>query len=62
MVMGMSAETFWGGKEGNGHFKRRIKERSGGLDVATGAEACELALQRFGVKSHRRGDAVPGQR
>ena len=39
MVMGMSAETFWGGKEGNEYFKRRIKERSGGLEVATGAEA-----------------------
>jgi maleate isomerase len=51
MVMGMSAETFWGGKEGNEYFKRRIKERSGGLDVATGAEACELALNAFGVKS-----------
>lgn len=51
MVMGMSAETFWGGKDGNEYFKRRIKERSGGLDVATGAEACELALKRFGVKS-----------
>lgn len=51
MVMGMSAETFWGGKEGNEHFKKRIHERSGGLPVATGAEACELALNAFGVKS-----------
>ncbi len=51
MVMGMSAETFWGGKDGNEYFKRRIKERSGGLDVATGAEACELALKSFGVRS-----------
>jgi maleate isomerase len=51
MVMGMSAETFWGGKAGNEYFKKRIKERSGGLEVATGAEACELALNAFGAKS-----------
>ncbi len=51
MVMGMSAETFWDGKAGNEGFKRRIKERSGGLDVATGAEACERVLHKFGVQT-----------
>ena len=51
MVMGMSAETFWDGKDGNEAFKRRIKERSGGLDVATGAEGCERALNKFGAKT-----------
>ncbi len=50
MVMGMSAETFWGGKEGNRQFKARMSARAGGLDVATGAEACEKALHLFGVK------------
>lgn len=50
MVMGMSAETFWGGVEGNRSFIREIKELTGGLDVATGAEACERALQLFGAK------------
>ncbi len=49
MVMGMSAETFWGGMEGNREFIRNIKGWSG-LDVATGAEACERALKLFGVK------------
>ncbi len=49
MVMGMSAETFWGGMEGNRRFIQQIKEWSG-LDVATGAEACERALQLFGAK------------
>ncbi|GGD21920.1 hypothetical protein [Nocardioides daphniae] len=29
MVMGMSAETFWGGTEGNSAFERRIRERTG---------------------------------
>jgi maleate isomerase len=51
MVMGMSAETFWDGKAGNERFKDRVRERSGGLEVATGAEACEKALHLFGVKS-----------
>ena len=49
MVMGMSAETFWGGVEGNRQFIKQIKAWSG-LDVATGAEACERALGLFGAK------------
>lgn len=50
MVMGMSAETFWDGVEGNRQFVRQIQDLSGGLGVATGAEACERALQLFGAK------------
>ena len=49
MVMGMSAETFWGGVEGNRAFIEQIKGITG-LDVATGAQACERALQLFGAK------------
>lgn len=49
MVMGMSAETFWDGLEGNRAFIQRIRDLSG-LDVATGAEACEKALNCFGAK------------
>ncbi len=50
MVMGMSAETFWNGLEGNREFTQRIEELSQGLSVATGAEACEKALNCFGAK------------
>ncbi|MBL8046815.1 MAG: hypothetical protein JNL09_09750 [Anaerolineales bacterium] len=51
MVMGMSAETFWDGMEGNRAFVQRVSERTGkNLKVATGAEACERALNLFGVK------------
>ena len=50
MVMGMSSETFWGGVEGNRQFIQQIKALSGGLGVATGAEACERALHRLGAK------------
>ncbi len=49
MVMGMSAETFWDGKQGNREFTERILSLSG-IEVATGAVACERALQRFEAK------------
>lgn len=49
MVMGMSAETFWGGVEGNRAFIKQINDITG-LQVATGAEACERALQLFGAR------------
>ncbi len=50
MVMGMSAETFWDGVEGNRQFVKQIQELTGGLGVATGAEGCERALKLFGAK------------
>ncbi|MBW9208433.1 hypothetical protein KV100_02120 [Mumia sp. zg.B21] len=50
MVMGMSAETFWDGVEGNRQFVQQIQDLSGGLGVATGAEACERALQLYGAR------------
>lgn len=49
MVMGMSAETFWDGVEGNRKFVGRVKELSG-LQVVTGAEACERALELLRAK------------
>lgn len=49
MVMGMSAETFWGGLEGNRQFVKQIHEVTG-LEVATGAEACRRALELFGAR------------
>ena len=49
MVMGMSAETFWDGVEGNRQFIKQIKDITG-LEVATGAEACERALKLYGAK------------
>ncbi len=50
MVMGMSAETFWEGVEGNRRFVQDIREAANGLQVATGAEACERALKLFGAR------------
>lgn len=50
LVMGMSAETFWGGMEGNRQFVKRLEDYSG-LKVASGAEACEKALHLFKVRT-----------
>lgn len=58
IVMGMSAETFWDGVEGNRRFTREIRALSG-LPVATGAEACERALTRF--EARRIGVVTPYQ-
>lgn len=49
MVMGMSAETFWGGVEGNAAFEQRMRDRTG-LEVTTGASSCRAALQELGVR------------
>jgi maleate isomerase len=50
LVMGMSAETFWDGLDGNLAFTKRVQDLSGGLRVATGAEACRRALRVFGAR------------
>lgn len=49
LVMGMSAETFWGGVEGNAAFEARLRERTG-LPVTTGASSCRAALRTLGVR------------
>lgn len=49
LVMGMSAETFWGGKSGATEFKTWMETLSG-LDVTTGANACKAALDIYGAK------------
>ena len=50
MLMGMSAETFWGGVEGNRAFEERISAAAGGLAVSTGAASCRAALEAYGVE------------
>lgn len=49
IIMGMSLETFFGGWEGNKEFKATLTERTG-LNIATGAEACKAALEKFQAK------------
>lgn len=50
LVMGMSAETFWGGKEGAEEFAKLMSELSEGRAVTTGAMACKMALDVYGAK------------
>ena len=50
MLMGMSAETFWGGVAGNAAFEQRISALAGGRAVTTGAASCRAALEAFGVQ------------
>ena len=49
LILGMSAETFWGGATGNAEFESWIQEISG-LSVTTGASACRAALSRFDAR------------
>lgn len=49
MVMGMSAETFWEGVDGHRRFRAFIEMKSG-LQVSTGAAACEAALKIYKAK------------
>lgn len=58
LVMGMSSETFWGGRKGTEEFERNI-ERLSGLSIATGARACERALAVLGAR--RLGIVTPYQ-
>lgn len=50
LLMGMSAETFWNGVEGNRLFAERISSQAGGLGVTTGASACRTALEQLDVR------------
>tara|TARA_Y100001970_G_scaffold138225_1_gene170109 strand:+ start:11005 stop:11778 length:774 start_codon:yes stop_codon:yes gene_type:complete len=51
IMMGMSAETFWGGIEGNEEFIKNTKNQIGDLPLFTGAEACDAALKKLGAQN-----------
>lgn len=50
IMMGMSAETFWGGIEGNQSFIEQVREQIGDLGLTTGANAMNDALECFQAK------------
>lgn len=50
LVMGMSAETFWGGAEGAKEFMAFMKKLSHGLDITTGADSCREVMKAYGAK------------
>jgi maleate isomerase len=49
VVLGISVETFWGGREASRRLKQELEEHTG-LEVTMGAEACDAAFARLGVK------------
>ena len=50
-MMGMSAETFWGGRAGNEAFQAGIREIIGpDMGLTMGAEAADAAMKAFGIK------------
>jgi maleate isomerase len=51
IMMGMSAETFWGGLEGNVEFEARLRDVIGpDIGLTSGAAALTAALDAFGAK------------
>lgn len=51
IMLGMSAETFWGGEEGSILFEQGIREHIGDVGLTTAADATRKALDCFGAKS-----------
>ena len=51
IMLGMSAETFWGGEEGSILFEQGIREHIGDVGLTTGAAAAREALDCFGAKT-----------
>ena len=51
IMMGMSAETFWGGLEGNVEFEARLRDGIGpDMGLTSGAAALKAAIDAFGAK------------
>jgi maleate isomerase len=49
LIMGISAPSYWGGREGSNLFGRRLEEQAG-VPVTTGAGALDSALRTFGAR------------
>ena len=47
LVLGMSAETFWNGRDGSEALKTEL-ERRAGTGVTLGSHACRAAMSRYG--------------
>ena len=52
VMMGISAETFWGGVKGNEEFQARLREQMDPeMGLTTGANSVVAALQKFGARN-----------
>ena len=53
VLMGMSAETFWGGVDGNDGFVDRVQQKIGSeVKLTTGANSVAAALDAMNVSAH----------
>ncbi len=58
VVMGMSAETFWDGKEGQRKLQKKVDSIAGSR-VIMGSDACQEALRAYGRGIKRLGVITP---
>lgn len=58
VIMGMSAETFWDGLEGQRKLQRRM-EKIAGVEMTLGSDACRAALRAYGRNIRRLGIVTP---
>lgn len=58
VVLGMSAETFWDGREGSRKLKRKLRSTAK-RGVAMGSDACRAALRAYGRGVRRLGVITP---
>jgi maleate isomerase len=58
LIMGMSAETFWDGREGQKKLQKRM-EKIAGCAITMGSDACRAALKAYGKKTRRLGIITP---
>jgi len=58
VIMGMSAETFWDGRDGQKKLQKRM-EKIAGVGMTLGSDACRAALKAYGKKARRLGIVTP---
>jgi maleate isomerase len=49
LIMGMSSETFWDGRDGSIKLRERVEKRAG-VKVAMGSDSCQAALHCYGAR------------
>jgi maleate isomerase len=58
VIMGMSAETFWDGRDGQKKLQKRM-EKIAGVGMTLGSDACRAALKAYGKRTRRLGIVTP---
>lgn len=48
LIMGMSAETFWDGKDGADQLQKKMEAKTGGVPVIMGSHAVDAAISAYG--------------